>query len=258
MNKYKRKSKTKTLALGIGILSSAAVVSTGFAAWIIAGGDSVTGSGNIGADTVSSAEHTISKIEFTDADKIYFGAKEDNSITNPWLRNEKMAEKLSVQKTFTVDHLEANITGTEGTTEWYNSIFDVTSTKFIEKEDGSKETYSSVAEQKVKTTKSTSETADKTLVGELPKVTFGTTKNEAQAGVYINFVDFASTTTDTNKVGNFTVDIVFTWGTAFDSTNPYTYYNKQTKSKELSSEANSLLKIIEGISAQFELTIVTL
>ena len=59
MNKFKKKTRTKAIAASIAILSSAAVVSTGFAAWVISGGDEKTTTGTITADAVSESYHTV-------------------------------------------------------------------------------------------------------------------------------------------------------------------------------------------------------
>ena len=53
MNKFKKKTRSKMIAASIAILSSAAVVSTGFAAWVISGGDTKGATGTITADAVT-------------------------------------------------------------------------------------------------------------------------------------------------------------------------------------------------------------
>lgn len=61
MNKFKKKTRSKMIAASIAILSSAAVVSTGFAAWVISGGEEVVKTdGTITADEISNEVHTIS------------------------------------------------------------------------------------------------------------------------------------------------------------------------------------------------------
>ena len=62
MNKFKKKTRSKMIAASIAILSSAAVVSTGFAAWVISGGDSENVSGTIKADAVSNQNHLIDNL----------------------------------------------------------------------------------------------------------------------------------------------------------------------------------------------------
>lgn len=96
MNKFKKKTRSKMIAASIAILSSAAVVSTGFAAWVISGGDAQETTGTIKADTVSNSYHTI-KLGEANKTEINFGAPaEDDTVTNPWLKNTSMGQ----EKTF--------------------------------------------------------------------------------------------------------------------------------------------------------------
>ena len=92
MNKFKKKTRSKMIAASIAILSSAAVVSTGFAAWVISGGESKTAQGTITADDVSSSLHTI--LDLTASQTITYGGltstNKDGTISrdNVWLKNE--------------------------------------------------------------------------------------------------------------------------------------------------------------------------
>ena len=86
MNKFKKSSKSKSLTLGIAILSSAAIVSTGFAAWVITGGAEASVSGTITADTVENHEHTIKfENDATNLGSIFFGAPTNPTGTPNWL-----------------------------------------------------------------------------------------------------------------------------------------------------------------------------
>ena len=97
MNKFKKSSKSKSLTLGIAILSSAAIVSTGFAAWVIGGGAKVSVSGTIEADTVINSEHTIvfaSGGDQSNLGRIFFGAPETpTGTTYNWLGTEGTDKK---------------------------------------------------------------------------------------------------------------------------------------------------------------------
>ena len=246
MNKYKRKSKTKTLALGIGILSSAAVVSTGFAAWIIAGGDTATGTGSITAEGVSEAEHTI-KFANDTLGTIRFGApKSLPTTTYSWLKNDATQdsdkENLKVSTTFTV----ANVTDQlEKTADSVKTLFDDSACKLAETTTDDTAKYSKALESN--------------LVAALPSLKWQETAIDTKPGIYVNFVDMQEDST----TANFTLDIVFGWGSVFapsdstDPVNPYVYYNNQAKTDYLKSDAETKLGALGNVNATFSLTLTT-
>lgn len=246
MNKYKRKSKTKTLALGIGILSSAAVVSTGFAAWIIAGGDSVTGTGSITAEGVSEAEHTI-KFASDALGTIRFGApKSLPTTTYNWLKNnatqDSDKENLKVSTTFTVENVTDSL---EKTAESVKTLFDVSACE--------------LAETTTDDTAKYSKALGSNLVAAMPLLKWQEAVSDTAPGVYVNFKDMQEDST----TANFTLDIVFGWGSAFtpsgsaDPVNPYVYYNNQAKTEVLKSDAKTKLDTLSKVNASFSLTLTT-
>lgn len=251
MNKFKKSSKAKSLTFGIAILSSAAIVSTGFAAWVIGGGAEASVSGTITADTVVNREHTI---EFaggtTNLGSIFFGTpKSKPSTTYSWLSTENTpTEVLSTETTFTV----ANVTDIDNTKEKIEKIIDIDSTtsktRFEEdkpSEGGTK--YTALAKKKYLADSST------VILG-------GTDTNSV--GVHITFKE-----KDAKNTATFNLKIVFGWGSYFGDTNPnpYSFYNNKDKNGFVSGasgttwkqDAEAKLGEIEQMKANFKLTIVT-
>lgn len=239
MNKYKRKSKTKTLALGIGILSSAAVVSTGFAAWIIAGGDSVTGTGNISADEVVRKEHNIVGLK-DDLGSIFFGAPENSTTTYKFLNSSgEKKENLILAASFGVQNVETTLTDTKDS---LITIFDdatETGTRFTEETTGDT-SYKAAA--------------DKNYVAALPTIIWGESGDKTAPGVYINYNSMD--TSETTKA-LFDLKIVFGWGSAFENQNPFDYYNGLDNTEANRDAAATALGALHNVNATFKLTIVT-
>lgn len=222
------------IAASIAILSSAAVVSTGFAAWVISGGDTNSDvSGTITADTVTDEIHKITITNQTN-NEVYFGAPEGEQNDKAWLKNNgSKKEKLKPSITFTVAGLEAEI-------KEPNKLFK--SISLAEKtETAEANKYSTAIAKKV--------------VDILPKITIGATFDtsvEDASKIYLASNSFADNTQ------TFTVTMVFGWGFEFGKTNPYKYYSDKTYTKELASSAETLLKYVEAINTSFTLTIETL
>ncbi|MCQ2772306.1 MAG: hypothetical protein MJ238_03410, partial [Bacilli bacterium] len=92
------------------VLSAVAVVSTGFASWVITAGDSETVEGTIKVDTVTDNAHDIKEFTWdsTNGD-VYFGAPKTMSNSSAWLTNDTdKAEVLTVTATFVVTNATTN------------------------------------------------------------------------------------------------------------------------------------------------------
>ncbi|HBN00579.1 MAG TPA: hypothetical protein DD384_05115 [Firmicutes bacterium] len=234
MNKFKKKTRSKMIAASIAILSSAAVVSTGFAAWVISGGDEKNAEGSIKADTVSDASHLISNLKWDEAgNAISFGAPEISTGGSLLNYAGDIREKLTASATFQVANLE------EG---WsITTLFDTANLNVIEN-------VSSGQNAKYPT--------DGTLVCTLPKYVAGEV-NTTQAGVYLN----TETGTNVGKKsdsGNFKLTVVFTWGTATGKDNPFVYYNSLEVNSANKASASSMLAGVYNLNGvQFKLTIKT-
>lgn len=245
MNKFKKKTRSKMIAASIAILSSAAVVSTGFAAWVISGGDSKEASGSIKADAVTESYHTIA---FTSANtaKINFGApKAGADITNPWLTNDAAEkEELSAKFTFTVANVK---TGEDA----YEKLFSSITLSVV---DGAK--YKEASDAKLVCAMPTwKKTA---YDGEAPTYDSKNAQDGSAAGIYL--VKGPSTTTSEGvSLLTFTLSIQFTWGENFGYKNPSYYYNDGTKTASTNGkEAKTNLDKVAAIKdTKFNLTITT-
>lgn len=256
MNKFKKSSKSKSLTLGIAILSSAAIVSTGFAAWVIGGGAEASVSGTITADTVVNREHTIAFAGGTNLGEIFFGAPTNPTVTAyNWLKGDKK-EKLSVEATFTVDNVaDIELDNTKEKIEKIIDIENTTSgTRFEEGEpsDGGAK-YSTLAGP------------DKNYLAALPAIQLG--GEATSVGVHITFDKKDVSNGIKDNIATFNLKIVFGWGSYFGDTNPnpYSFYNNKPKNGFVSEtsgttwkqDAQSKLEEINKMKANFKLTIVT-
>lgn len=229
MNKFKKKTRSKMIAASIAILSSAAVVSTGFAAWVISGGDSQTATGTITADTVTNSYHTIkpAKGDSITFDKnIIFGgpATIDSTITltNSWLSNDAgtdQKENLVAKASFIVENVhngEDNLT----------TLIDLNNCDFTD-----------VGRKYANAQKN----GEKEVLGALPSWKAGIkeySEDVKTPGIYLN----KGTLSETNL--SITLYVVFGWGEYFGNKNPYYFYNQMTKTSENLKEANTILGAI--------------
>lgn len=234
MNKFKKKTRSKMIAASIAILSSAAVVSTGFAAWVISGGDKNSNvSGTITADAVTDEIHKITITDETNKE-VYFGAPKGEQSNDAWLKNDGGEEKLKPSITFTVAGLQNKIMKPS---ELFTSI---TLTEKTDTLDANK--YSKAFNLGV--------------VADLPKFAVGSafdTTVEDVSKIYLSSESFS----DTDKTQTFKVTMVFGWGSKFGSENPYKHYAGQAYTKDLASSAKTLLEAVQAIKTSFTLTIVT-
>lgn len=260
MNKFKKSSKSKSLTLGIAILSSAAIVSTGFAAWVITGGAEASVSGIIEADTIVNHEHSIafaSGVNQSNLGKIFFGTpkKPLTETTYHWLETgDTETEKLSIETTFTVDNV-ADIE-LDNTEEKIKNIIDIENTtsrtRFEEGESSEGGTkYSTLAGP------------DKKYLADLPAIKLG--GEATSVGVHITFDKKDVSHDIANNIATFNLKIVFGWGSAFRNDSPYVYYNNNPKNGLVSGtsgttwkqDAEAKLGEIAELKANFKLTLVT-
>lgn len=239
MNKFKKKTRSKVIAASIAILSSAAVVSTGFAAWVISGGDSKPATGTITADAVTNSYHTI-KGDITwgtgeKAGSIAFGAPAKMEITNAWLNNTNnpLTEKLEAVATFTVENVN------DGETDLIESV--------IMEETDSEKKYAGI-----------SDTKDKAgYVCALPTYKTDST-SMAGAGIYLT----AGERNVEAKTVTYTMTVKFVWGKYFTKdgaiVNPYIFFNAKAKDSTNFSEAIKVLNSIRELNdVGFKITVTT-
>lgn len=246
MNKFKKKTRSKMIAASIAILSSAAVVSTGFAAWVISGGESKTAEGIITADDVSSKLHTIK--DLTKSQTINYGglkaADKDTKITdaNVWLEN-KSEESLLATFDFKVE----NVQDSDEPTDIFKSI---TLTEAGAKEAAS---YTSMATAGYVATLNLYTMSTITYTTSEPKLY--NNDHTSKTGMYLvkGVADGSVTTTM-----NFKLYIVFGWGTTFDSRNPWNYYNGLSNADSTAKKsAETALDALHGMNAKLTVTIET-
>lgn len=234
MNKFKKKTRSKMIAASIAILSSAAVVSTGFAAWVISGGDSKKAEGTIAADTVSDAVHTLSELTWdTNGGKISFGAPETSTGGAFLNYTGEIREKLVATGTFTVSNLK---------TDWsITSLFKTDGLEITEKVDSGKTAVYPT---------------DGIYVCKLPSYKTGAA-NDKEPGVYVEVADGATEGAEIKK-GNFKLSVVFGWGSKTEKKNPFTYYEKMPNDPTNRSNAQAVLDEVYKLNGcKFSITIET-
>lgn len=238
MNKFKKKTRSKMIAASIAILSSAAVVSTGFAAWVISGGDTKYVTGTITADAVTNSCHTV-KGEITwgtgeKAGSIAFGAPATMENTDAWLKNtnKPLTEKLEAVATFTVENVN------EGQTDLIESVV-------MEETDAEKK-YEAICDK-----------TDKKYVCALPTYKTDST-SMVGAGIYLT----AGERNIDTKTVTYTMTVKFAWGSYFTKdgaiVNPYIFFNAKEKNSSNISEATNVLNAIYGLNdIGFKITVTT-
>lgn len=235
MNKFKKKTRSKMIAASIAILSSAAVVSTGFAAWVISAGDSKQAEGTIAADTVSDAVHTLSELTWdANGGKISFGAPETSSTGGNFLNyNGEVKEQLVATGTFTVSNLKSG---------WaIETLFKTDGLKITEKVDSGKTAVYPT---------------DGLYVCKIPTYKTGPA-NKEEPGVYVEVTDDTTEGTEIAK-GKFKLSVVFGWGSTTSHKNPFTYYEKMTNDSTNRSQAKTVLEeVLKLNGCKFSITIET-
>ena len=234
MNKFKKKTRSKMIAASIAILSSAAVVSTGFAAWVISVGDSKVTEGTIQADTVSDTPHPISDFAW-DAKNgaISFGAPTTSTGGSLLNYDGTVREQLTATATFKVANLAK---------DWkISALFDTKQlglTEIIGKDEKAK--YPS----------------DGKLVCALPQYSTADVDTKT-AGVYLK-TESGTTEGTKTELGSFKLTVVFTWGSDTNKENPFVFYNGLTNDANNRASASSMLAGVYAINgAKFQLTIKT-
>lgn len=248
MNKFKKKTRSKVIAASIAILSSAAVVSTGFAAWVISGGDSKEATGNITADAVINSIHTITLDKEGNDGNVFFGAPTKMTNSSAWLKNntQDKQEDLTASFGFTVAGLGSDVSGKKPSELFDSAKFKLEETTTDEASKYSK--YSAL-----------------NYLAALPAFDFKAktsydTDAKKDPGIYLVPGDYAAGSGDNYGTQHFTVTIQFGWGSEFGGKNPYEYYNttEMANSAGARSEALTALNELKNINASFKLTIATL
>lgn len=228
----------KNLVMFTSVFASLAILSTGFAAWVISGGETKEETiGDVVIDTVQDNRHkmtiTVADGEGTaNAGKIVFGRPNTQSAGNEWLKSDD-ADKIEKLSTF------FKVTVTNAATANVDDIF----------------TMHTLAE----TTDAYANAFGAGYVGELPKVEFVADASETAEKV----TKFTADST-TEKSGFVYIRLKFSWGAHFDNTNPYTYYNAKGIDDKVDGDTTagddavkSLTEVAKLKGAQFKLTLTT-
>ena len=178
MVKMTRKSyKRRKIILGVSLFSSVALVSTGFAAWVLASQAEETANGNITVGTISDSSIQITRVGFVDDNKFVFEPAENDNEGR--VRGNGVAENLSVTVT---GEISPNTYVTSATIEL-------------------------TVPEGIKTAASKIYIVLPTCVDTEQPLTL--TPKEAPEEI----------------VSTFSYTISFTWGSAFENTNPSLYYD---------------------------------
>ena len=227
------KLKKKSGLMGAVIaLSAASLVSVGFASWVITQGDTKTSEGSILVDDVDNEIHQISYQWVTTAEgtaaltlpqgktgpNVVYGTS-SNTKEGKWLYNEDedYLEKLDF-------FLKVTVTNAAG--KAVNEIFDTEASIFTSANGGTvsgKTGYAGAAEAVW------GPNSDKSYVGALP------------------VLDFSGNFTTSGTDGVVIFAISFKWGSLFNQTNPFDYYNNGKTAATHGEEANVALTNIHTL-----------
>lgn len=228
----------KNLVMFTSVFASLAILSTGFAAWVISGGETndKTTFGDVVIETVTDNRH---KMTITQADgeiahtgKIVFGRPETQDNASAWLKSDASdsVEKLS---TF------FKVTVTNAATANVDDIF--------------------TAHKLEETTGAYTTAAEAGYVGKLPSVEFVATVSDTVTATKTFTADSTTATS-----GVVYIRLKFSWGAHFGNTNPYIYYNAKGIDEKVVGDTTagddavtSLTEVAKLKDAQFKLTLTT-
>lgn len=209
MKTFSKRNNKKFFAGFVTVLSAVAVVSTGFASWVISANDSKDVAGNIVVDSVSNQMHTVT-LGTPSVSEIKFGTVSTGDICS-WLKNDDIGAQVL---TFTVSVSVANVASDPGSASAIltDATFDVGT--------GNAETWTS--------TKASSWDA----------IADGTATEEGVGGANAHFASGKGlvanpTLTYTAAAGAYdsvsksysaTLNVTFGWGQLFGGNNPMNYY----------------------------------
>lgn len=209
--------KKRTLGLIIAGVAAASMIGTGFAAWVITGNAKAEQTGQFAVDTVTDKGVELTATWGATEGTIKFLAPE-NATTGKWLTNDD-ATSLADLNT----DLSLNFTFTGSSAEDFNITVTLTESTGV-----------------------TTARTDKQITDAV--LTIGSTTLTSGTPVALS-----SVLTGTSA----TLTIAYDWGTAFDSKNPYTFYNTfdygdyvvvdsttKTPSKEGASSTNDTIQTV--------------
>ena len=219
--------KRKFLLPILSVCMVVALVSVGFAAWLITGNDTEDASGQFVTYGVDNDYFSVKATDDNEATKITFG--KDGAPTSPWLTVDKVADQV-LSKTFTITIIDKILGG--------NSV---------------QVTLNGLAVGE------TAETADTTAkkyaaavnngVIAYPTLSGGSgnevTATDMTAGAVIKLAANDFTVATDNTKATATVTVTFAWG---NNGNPYTYYNGVANNQENRLAATAALGLVNALN----------
>ena len=215
------KRGTKIATLATTVLVGITTVSVGFASWVISKSVNTDAHGNVKAQAVAEDNITIESTAYGDLAFGYSNA-DASSVSNPWLRddgNSTVTESLTIKIVFKmsgVDHIDNKYKENGGF--------------IVGDSDGA--TSNSDKWTKATTYNLISSTASYELINTAAE--HKTNETDAQSFYSVDTNGNIKANTDTNIPDMstqyvLTLSVTFNWGTHFNSSNPYKYYNEKTQ-----------------------------
>lgn len=205
--------KRKVIVFGIMIFASIALISTGFAAWIISQNAKQEGEGNIAVGVVTDNNIKIDEIKFTDGNKFTFEPSVEKKDIKTWEAN-----KVYVYRADNTDGENLSVTFTAVIHKY--KVMKKLNVKLV-LPDGIKN-----AGNKSYGTKS-----DQSYIV-LPECATATGVNLWVEGSEQTVSGFSAAKDDGKDTLTITYTITFKWGDFFGNKNPSEYYNNMTTTQQ--------------------------
>lgn len=208
--------KRKTLTLAISVFALLAIISVGFASWVITRQDqNKDANGSITVETINGEVNYLESVTIS-GNPIHFGTPETMNKPNAWLTASSDAKQQNLTATLTIV-LTKNLEAGE-------------KIKLTVKADDSDSTKKAAYEAAIAT--------DPTSTNYIKAPVFKMGGTEVTELTSANFSENASGKYEA------VVTIAFDWGTAFGGNNPYDYYNEKKFNSENVSAANTALSAL--------------
>lgn len=214
--------KRKTLTIAISFFALIAIVSVGFASWVISRPEQVENkAGEITVETVDDSSLIEMTVTIDDA-AIRFNHPETMSESNAWLtsKNETQTEKLTA--TITIK-LSAQL-GDDDTITLATSVT------------GDASKYAELTQEQV----TTEGTTKYNYIGGIKLLKEGTLYSKDAVSLT------TLSKTDFNESNECKIVVAFGWGEKFNFKNPYDYYNDLPLTNENAKDATETLAKIES------------
>lgn len=209
--------KRKTLTLAISVFALLAIISVGFASWVITRQDqNKDANGSITVETINGEVNYLESVTISE-NAIHFGTPATMNKEGAWLTASSDAKPQNLTATLTIV-LTKNLEAGE-------------KINLTVKADDSDPTKKAAYEAAIAT--------DPNSTNYIKAPVFKMGKNPVTELTSANF----SQNTSTQKY-EAVVTIAFDWGTAFDGQNPYDYYNGLPFTPENVSAANTALSAL--------------